>query len=108
MRLGDNNGLNANCIYNEAGEIVASVYDIPMHRSIDEVKAMGEHRKDALQLGRTMAAAEDLLQAVKDGVAEMVEFLEATGPCDHSVGICYCDLADKIERARALIKDIEQ
>jgi len=52
---------------------------------------------------RLIAAAPELLAALQATTAECERYLKDIGDCDHSVGVCCCELKRTIETARAAI-----
>lgn len=41
---------------------------------------------------------------IRDAQKNLNEFLKDTGGCDHSVGICYCDVIRNIERLDDILR----
>ena len=39
----------------------------------------------------------DLYEALKDILPELKEYVQEVGDCDHSVGICFCRLFNKVD-----------
>src|SRR5690349_20659367 len=56
---------------------------------------------------RLIAAAPDLLEALKSVTADADEAIKEAGGCDHSVGICMCPEKRNVERAREAIARAE-
>jgi len=57
---------------------------------------------------KLIAAAPDLLEALKEARRIVADSLEAFGECDHSVGICNCDMKRSIEASDTAIKKATQ
>lgn len=56
--------------------------------------------------GGKNSVRDQLVKLLKEHLAESKDTLEAVGGCDHSVGICSCELAGKIEGAEKFLKSI--
>jgi hypothetical protein len=52
---------------------------------------------------RHAAEREELVNASKLGVAKLKDCLEAFGDCDHSVGICNCDIKRAIDAMNSVL-----
>lgn len=48
----------------------------------------------------------ELLKALIEAVKEEIENIEEMGGCDHSVGICWCDLKSQIEQHKEIIEKV--
>jgi hypothetical protein len=59
--------------------------------------------KEAQEYAELFAAAPDLLAALKAAVETLKEEYKELGPCDHSVGICFCDMELTIRQGEAAI-----
>ncbi len=53
---------------------------------------------------KLIAAAPDLLEALKILIVDIKEYIEECGPCDHSVGICCCGLKSDLFQAENAIQ----
>lgn len=50
----------------------------------------------------------ELVEALSEALEEEKETIDAIGGCDHEVGICCCDLANKIDRHEKLLASYHQ
>lgn len=60
-------------------------------------------KSDALLI----AAAPDLLDALKCARVHVARYLDEVGPCDHSVNICVCGIKETIDQVDAAIAKAE-
>ena len=56
---------------------------------------------------RIMALSPALLANLKVATQDLKKYLEDIGGCDHSVGICCCDISRNLESALAVIAEAE-
>ena len=54
-----------------------------------------------------IAAAPELYEALKALIPELQEYIKDIGDCDHSVGICFCGLFNKLELVEQAIAKAE-
>ncbi len=65
---------------------------------------MGRNREANCNL---IAAAPDLLAALKDARSVVARYAEEAGPCDHAVNICVCGIKESLDQIDAAIAKAE-
>jgi len=69
---------------------------------------LAKEKAEADEQKRRAGCFPDLLEALKEARRIVADSLEAFGECDHSVGICNCDMKRSIEASDAAIKKATQ
>ncbi len=93
-----------------AGESICHVYgpDInqskPLENSVGELTAFGADMLRSEYNAKLIASAPDLLAALKLLLEDCKASIKDIGGCDHSVGICACELVRNCEQAEAAIR----
>ena|SRR5690242_12179092 len=77
------------------------------HIPICRLTGIASARNDGEANARLIAAAPELLAALKAVTDDAEQAIKDIGGCDHSVGICCCDIIGNVEHARTAIAKAE-